>query len=414
MDDASTEFSDSEEDFDAAADDEMTEDLPEEEAVIRNITDQSTGESTPGTQLELLPERSENTLPDFNAGRLIDSLIDEDEFPLITAPWPDENCTTQHEADMRKTLSEHLELPQDSNATHSWASARAIVAAGIAESTTPRCNFTEISSTFAPLTPRDPEPSEVSADSLVESEETKTAVIKNVLDSAFSRSEEPLSARDIVESGSWLGDNTALIRNLEDDFDEIDEQELLAELDSNLGFFDASRKIAAATAVPAAFCFLLWMFGSYLVQTPQIADTLLTLTMQELPAPAPKGVQIADLKPNYVALDDGREVVEITGSLVNQTSSKFGSVKIEASLYDDKNRPIDRVIIFADNSLSSVSRLESLGRDDINSLQAKRQSEKFLLDAHQKAPFRVVFTDNGQQAAWFSTNIYSVTTPDAA
>ncbi len=412
MGDASTDFADSQEQFEQEIDEETDFSELETDSDDQTPSDEITTEKPlSGQQLDLIPEKQTAAALDFSAGRLIDTLLDEDDSPLITAPWPDENNGAPLEADMRKALSQQLEMPQSGRAANSWAAARAIVEAAIEDE-----DKTDTQApAFEPLQRGAEEPSDVDAKSVTESEQTKESFIKGILESPLFDRDTPLSAGDVVEDKDsvWPKGSADILTDFDGDFEEFDEQELLAELDATPNIAVASRRIGLATAVPAAVCLLLWLFSSFLVQTPQVADTLLSLTKRELPAPAPRGVSLDELRPNFVALDDGREVVEITGSLINQTSTRFGSIKIEASSYDKKNRPIDRVIVHADNSLSSVSRLASLKHDDINSLQSKRQSEKSLLDSYGRRPFRVVFTDDSGEAAWFSANIYSVTTTDS-
>lgn len=386
--------------------------LEAEEAPGRENREQN-DEIAPGTQLELLPENLPR-LP--SAGRIVESLIGEDETPLITAPWPDQNTGREYEADMRKALSKRLES-SSAGCSPSWATARAIVEARNEEAVKP-INFmsAERNPAFEPIEPAAAQPSELSAADISESGGGKAESLKRALGAAFSAKEQTLSAKDLIddlEAPGWTAESSFL-PDFDADFDELDEQELIARLDSAAGFGTAVGRVALATALPAVFCCCLWLFGSYLLQTPQIADAMLTLSERELPTPAPRGVSISSLAPHFVSLDDGREVVEISGVLLNRTSSKFNSVKIEASLYDKRNRPIDRIIVHADNALTNASRLASLGQDDINSLQAKRGSENYLLNPADQQQFRVVFTNDVSEAAWFSANIYSVTAPEPA
>jgi len=157
------------------------------------------------------------------------------------------------------------------------------------------------------------------------------------------------------------------------------------------------------------FIGLLAVFSYIIVSSPSIADSI---TSDNTPMPAPPELVITKAKLELTDLDNGEQVPIISGTLVNHGKTPLSEIIIRGFLFDKKGAILAETEISAASPLSET-KVKSLSRDMIKTLQGRSTLKKFTLAAGESIPFSLALLDeslikDGQLAgASFSTQIYS-------
>lgn len=181
----------------------------------------------------------------------------------------------------------------------------------------------------------------------------------------------------------------------------------------HIGGLSAS-KLAARSAVgfvcsvPLALALVFWVWSKNIDGTPAMVGEALHLGTAGLPHLAPPTMELVDLASRSVTLDDGKRVLEITGSLLNATMKSYSGITLEARVFDAQNSVIDRMVVNLKNGLSGAT-VASLSPETLSELQQQGATNDSGVEPNGRVPFRLIFTAPHDQAAWFSTKIYSVT-----
>jgi len=167
------------------------------------------------------------------------------------------------------------------------------------------------------------------------------------------------------------------------------------------------RGLALTLAFPLA---LLLLFGWWSVSfdgTPEAVAALARVQLQELPRLAPAGLQLVGVQAEDVPLDNGRRLLQVSGSLLNSTDHAYRDIFIEAKLFDRQNKKIGTLVVPASSGLSTAGALTSLAPDSISELQARTGIGRPLRPA-ENVPFRLIFTEVPSDAVWYAARVYSV------
>ena len=125
---------------------------------------------------------------------------------------------------------------------------------------------------------------------------------------------------------------------------------------------------------------------------------------------APEGVEVEDLTPEIIALENGKQVLLIKGNVSNATASSFSDINLEAVIYDNENNPLKKLIVNTNNKLQHAAEINSLNEKIINVLQEKSAGSDtpLILEANSKNTFKVAVTELDKLPSWFSVRVYSV------
>ncbi len=166
--------------------------------------------------------------------------------------------------------------------------------------------------------------------------------------------------------------------------------------------------VTLVTSFPAALClfFLLWSVN--ITSTPLGLKRLLNLDTEILPRIPPPGVQVVDLASSVVTLDDGKQIIQLTGKVLNGTSKAIGEVMLKAALYDSENQEVCSLVSDAANGLMSAARLAALDQNTLERLQRQTAAPDRRLNPSQAEPFKLIFAAPLDRAAWYTTRVYSV------
>jgi predicted Zn finger-like uncharacterized protein len=154
---------------------------------------------------------------------------------------------------------------------------------------------------------------------------------------------------------------------------------------------------------------VLAVFSYFVVSSPNLADAL---TSSESPVPAPPELIISKAKLGIVDLDNGEQVPIISGTLVNHGKTPFSEIIIRGFVFDKSGSIISKQEVSAASPLSET-KIKSLSREMIGTLQSRRSIRKFSLGSGQSMPFSIAFLDESQikdgqiTAHSFATQIYS-------
>lgn len=154
---------------------------------------------------------------------------------------------------------------------------------------------------------------------------------------------------------------------------------------------------------------ILAVFSYFVVSSPNLADSL---TSSESPVPATPELIISKAKLGVVDLDNGEQVTIISGTLVNHGKTPLSEIIIRGFVFDKSGSIISEQEISAASPLSET-KIKSLSREMIGTLQSRGSIRKFSLGSGQSIPFSIAFLDealikDGQITAHsFATQIYS-------
>ncbi|MFN8389192.1 MAG: zinc-ribbon domain-containing protein [Bdellovibrionota bacterium] len=172
--------------------------------------------------------------------------------------------------------------------------------------------------------------------------------------------------------------------------------------------------VAAASSIPLVMTAGIWWWSANLAHTPLLVKNILHLEPAGLQQLAPPGLEVVDLKSNFVTLDSGKKVLEIRGDVLNATMKTFGKVKLEAKVFSRDNKELGRVLVDSRSGLSGA-KIEALSTQALEEMQHQTPNGLSKLDPNERVPFLIVIpeTSSGEDLSavqWFSTRIYSTET----
>ena len=199
--------------------------------------------------------------------------------------------------------------------------------------------------------------------------------------------------------------------NFDDEAIEEHEENSVENLKSKNSFIPKISRLPSIvrfSAPPLVICLSLSMFSGILESSPILSKAIYEIAESKYPSPPPSSLKIAKVKTANVALDNGNQVLEVTGELVNNSQRALQEIKVQVSLYDDLNKKRTTIVSSADNGLKRLSRLESLNNEMIEELQSKKLPGEHKLESTKTTPFRVAFTDIPKEASKYSVRVFSV------
>jgi hypothetical protein len=182
----------------------------------------------------------------------------------------------------------------------------------------------------------------------------------------------------------------------------------------------AAGKSALSVSVPIValtiFLRLSGFFGGYggIGSSGQAPLRFLTsIGESSLPHAAPLGMELTDIRPEVVSLDNGEEVMQITGNVVNTTRRKISEAIIEAKTFSNTVEPLEMVEVNFSNGLTNAARLGALGAPSLLELQTHQGIKEARLNPNERAPFKLVIPTTAGKAAWYSARIARVRYEDS-
>ena len=125
---------------------------------------------------------------------------------------------------------------------------------------------------------------------------------------------------------------------------------------------------------------------------------------------APKDVYLTNTKVKRIALDSGAMVSQITGTIVNQSTTTFKDIEVQGLVFDRSNNVIGKQTAKASSNIGK-SRLQSLTADMITDLQETSSAKNYSLKAGSESPFTAVVLENPSVGATapktFVARVYS-------
>jgi predicted Zn finger-like uncharacterized protein len=169
--------------------------------------------------------------------------------------------------------------------------------------------------------------------------------------------------------------------------------------------------IGLLCSVPILAVLAVWIFSAQIPALPNGVKEVLRLDAGKLPAVPPSGVELIGGASERVTLDDGNQVLEITGSILNATVETYSDVILEAAIFDKENQTLSKILVPANNALVTATKLSSLTKDSLTELQQREGINQLSHAPNSSHPFRIVFVEPPNDARWFSARVYSVRRP---
>src|SRR5690606_39666033 len=95
----------------------------------------------------------------------------------------------------------------------------------------------------------------------------------------------------------------------------------------------AALPVLLVLLLPLALTGAFWSFSENLKDSPKSVENLLAMIQPSPPTAPPAGVELRAVRSQIVTLNDGNQVVDITGSVHNGTAFELADVRIETQLY---------------------------------------------------------------------------------
>ena len=171
----------------------------------------------------------------------------------------------------------------------------------------------------------------------------------------------------------------------------------------------STGQTALLSLIPVLLMCGLWAWSANLSRSPDFIKSIFHLSNASLPQLPPAGLEVLDLRSQFVTLDDGQRVLEIRGNLLNATMKSFESIKLEAKLYNHDNKELQKIIVDSRTGLADA-RIEALSPQAISEMQHQAPVAA-KLSPNDRLPIRIIFPQNSQgdlnSVQWFSTRVYS-------
>lgn len=166
--------------------------------------------------------------------------------------------------------------------------------------------------------------------------------------------------------------------------------------------------VLLASAVPLLLCVGFYLWSIDINSTPGIFRTVFYPAASELPRVAPLGIELTNLHSEVVTLDDGQQVLQVSGEVTNNTNRFFKNIRIQARTYDAGNRAISSAIANAGNSLITARRLAALDPEALTKLQAESTVSENPLAPGRASLFKMIVPTALVETSWYSARVYSV------
>lgn len=159
------------------------------------------------------------------------------------------------------------------------------------------------------------------------------------------------------------------------------------------GFFGGYHGVGAASEAPLRF--------------------FTSIGEDSLPRAAPVGMELTDIRPEILSLDNGEAVVQLSGNVVNTTRRKISEAVIEAKTFSTSVEQLERIEVNFSNGLTNAARLGALATASLLELQAHPGIKEARLNPNERAPFKLIIPADAGKAAWFSARIARVKYEDS-
>lgn len=174
----------------------------------------------------------------------------------------------------------------------------------------------------------------------------------------------------------------------------------------------SNRPLYFACFFPLLVCILLGVAGLLISRVDALATVLLSLDSDSVSSQPPAGLELAKLRSTVATLDDGQQVLNIRGEVVNNTNRPMSEIKIEAKLFDGNNQPLEKTLVAAQGDIVNALEIGSL-KDSAVSSVAPEDGEQSLESSNVLKPgssmsFRLVLADSVQNAEWYAVRVHSV------
>ena len=174
-------------------------------------------------------------------------------------------------------------------------------------------------------------------------------------------------------------------------------------------------RTALITSVPMVVLLLFLKFSGFLggyggigAESNAPLRSLTSIGELRVPRAAPIGMELTDIKPEIVALDNGEEVMQLSGNIVNTTKRKIVEAIIEAKTFSSSVETLERVEVNFSNGLTNAARISALGTPSLLDLQTREGIKEVRLNPNERAPFKLVVPTDAGKAAWYSARISRV------
>lgn len=168
------------------------------------------------------------------------------------------------------------------------------------------------------------------------------------------------------------------------------------------------RSVATISAPLLAFLAILLCTGFLLSQNPQQAWALSHSITGATTRVAPTELLMTHISHQEVELDSGEVVHVIQGTLKNDTSEIFNSVKIEGFTFNESGKALNHNIVSANSSLGKT-RIQSLSLEMIENLQKTERHARFALKPGEEFDFTVALIEEASSnVVYYSARVYSV------
>jgi predicted Zn finger-like uncharacterized protein len=166
---------------------------------------------------------------------------------------------------------------------------------------------------------------------------------------------------------------------------------------------DCSKGLGAlgtAISAPLALAVLLW--GASLTSLPSIL-----LSSGNFAVAPPEGVELLSVTSAVRTLTDGRQAVEITGTVINSTPRTYGSPQIIVRSYNQENVKLAETVVPAVNGIQNTDNLQMLKAETLLRLQSEQGLIRNLKPG-DRVPFRAALLIDGTSPSYFDAKVFSV------
>jgi hypothetical protein len=119
-----------------------------------------------------------------------------------------------------------------------------------------------------------------------------------------------------------------------------------------------------------------------------------------------QGIVLESLQPSFQTISGNREVLVVSGIAVNRNPVSVRQVQVEAYLYNNEGKEIDRQVVWLGSALSRKI-IRNLTAQEISILQKLSPAMSFDISPQESATFVIVFLKPKEEIKDFSCRIVS-------
>lgn len=159
-------------------------------------------------------------------------------------------------------------------------------------------------------------------------------------------------------------------------------------------------------------CLAIFFISKNLDALPGSLTEFFSLKPRNLQQVASPGLKTQGAKAELITLDNGRQVLEISGTLVSEIREPLKDVNLEALVFDKNGNVIANRIVSIRNPLHrsisinafSETKLEEMQRDSSGDIDRDSYQSQLVSGRY---PFRIIFSKPPKEMAYFSTRVLS-------